>query len=152
MGTRRSAFTLAEILLAAGLITMVLLGLVGLTLGTVRSSQKSADLAAAHQIAKRELDRVIEQSMADSTFWDQEHLSTPWATDTVTVGTTEYEYEVFAQTLQNPSQGGALGTSSSPDNRLKKVDIELRWWGDAERDGYGKLSVRATRLVNEENP
>jgi hypothetical protein len=47
-----------------------------------------------------------------------------------------------------------LGTAGGgTENRLKKVDIIVTWWGShsQEHQGYGKLQVKQSRLVSEVN-
>ena len=51
--------------------------------------------------------------------------------------------------------GGPLG-GAIPNNRVKKVDILVWWWearsNNGQRQGYGKMQVQASRLVEEHAP
>ncbi len=138
-------------MVAVGLITVAILFLMGLTTAAVRSSNKSANLYPGYQVARKELARVTAAAATDPTFWDQDYLTTPWESGSLRVGNTEFNFEVFAQTLGDRTTGAPLGTATSANNRVKKVDIVVRWWG-GERQGHGELAVRATQLVNEEAP
>lgn len=142
---------MAELILAVGLITVAILFLVGLSTATLRASDKSSKLYPGYQVARKELDRVCSSAAGDPNFWLQDYLATPWESGSIRVGTTEFNFEIFARTLLDESTSAPLGTSTSANNRVKKVDIVVSWSG-GERQGQGQLRVRASQLVNEEAP
>ena len=141
-------FSLAELLLAFGLLTISILALGGLSLSAIKASQKSSDVVDASQVAVQQLARVSETAKADPSFWAADHQGTPYTNGTIKVGKTEFSYEIFSQTLQNAVTSQELGNGVA-GNRIKKMDIVVTWFGDAEREGYGKRSIRESCLVNE---
>lgn len=142
-------FSLGETLVAIGLLSIVILAMGLLSLTIIRSTTESNDRTAAAAVATSLLDRVILQGQEDPNFWDNDHLGTPYVEDKVKFGKIDYHYKVLAETVLN-SSGDPLG-EELPNNRLKRVTLELRWF-DTEsgaRQGYGDLSLSLSRLVNE---
>lgn len=142
---------MAELILAVGLITLTILFLLGLSTATLRASNKSANLYPGYQVARKELDRVAAAAAGDPAFWIQDYTASPWESGSVRVGGTEFTFEIFARTLIDQSSSAPLGTTTSAENRVKKVDVVVRWWG-GDRQGHGQLMVRASQLVNEVAP
>jgi len=149
---RRSkpGFTLAEVILAIGLVAVVILTVVGLTLAAIRSNTKAAVLGQATQVSDTLLKETIygvENDLPPGTrasFWA---AAGPWIPPKrVTMGGTEYEYNISV----NP-----VGGFATP-NRLAKVELHLFWWDSAaqggEREGYGRLELHVARLVHEVGP
>ncbi len=97
-------------------------------------------------MANQQLRKAAQAAAVDTTFWDSDHLAVPWASGSVNLGSTTYEYEVFDQTLLDDS-GQPLGESTS--TRVKKMDIVVTWFGQEARVGHGERVARASCLVNE---
>lgn len=145
---RRAGFTLMELLLSLGLIAVAILALMGMALVSVQARQKSFDTETAYQVAQNELQRIVDGALSDTPAGLQaaffEHSSSvPLESGTVTVGQTEFSFLVYVETLP----------FEAAPNRLKKVDVEVWWWGEkpGERQGMGRLSYRTSRLVDEPN-
>ncbi len=145
--TRRRAFTLAEVLLATAVLGATLLTLVSVCGLGLRANKKSIYALTAAQIAERQLDRWItravlndEPSGARRQFWTREGL---WKEGDETVGGVRYDYRILVSTVPHAGE-------DAPNNRLKKVDIEVSWL-DGERQGLGRLKEFGYRLVNEED-
>lgn len=156
--TARSAFTLAECVLALALLTMILLTLVGTTISSLRASEKSALLGPATQVSDSLMNRTLYQVANDlpagsnASFWGAAGL---WRGPIQeTIGGVNYEYVIYANTVLDAA-GGPLG-GAIPNNRVKKVDIRVWWWearsNNGTRQGYGKMEVQASRLVEEHAP
>lgn len=145
-------FSLAELLLSLGFIAIGVLTMIGLAVTSMRAGREATDSTTAVLVAQTELERNILAAQSDPNFWDNDHLATPYRSDSVIVDKTKFDYSIFAVTVMDGTD--ELGTSQGDDeNRLKKVDIVVNWWdsGTQERQGYGKLEVRQTRLVAEVN-
>lgn len=147
-------FTLAELLLAIGLLVILLITVALMTILGLRSNQKSLNHDQALQVAEKQLERVLETARLDQPpgtragFWGSDSPLTPYERDVTRLGNTDYTYAIYTQTVQDLTTGSALGGA---DNRVKKVDVVV-WWYDSDqssRQGYGRLSVRASRLTNE---
>jgi len=152
-------FTVIEVLLALTLVIIAVLTLLGLTTVSLRAHDESDDLVTASALC----DRLMEESIGSANrnqppgkradFWDKEWTVTPFETGQVKLGTLEYNYEIYAQTLTDLTTGTALGTQTGvTDNRVKKVDIHV-WWmvsdRTEQRQGYGALRTHQSCLVNE---
>ena len=144
----RRGFTVLELIVAMGIFSVLALTVTALAFSTLRANTKGSLTQEAEALAEAQLQKAIYQAQCDSPpgsaaqFWDTEGIVPPGQLS-VSVGPTEYQYILYANTV--PSVGG-------PGNRLKKVDLVMWWWtseADAARQGYGDLTVRATRLVSE---
>lgn len=141
--------SLAEIIVALGIITVLVLLLAALSFSALGSGQKSDDLGMAVQVAQQQLRKVAAQAKSDPNFWGSDYLATPWTTGSVKVGTTHFDFEVFAQTLMDQSSGQPLGGNPVNSNRVKKVDIVVSWDNDRHQAGRGRQSTEASCLVTE---
>lgn len=152
----QAGYSLAELLLAIGILAISVLSVLALSLRIAAASQKSNDLMVGEMMVDRLLDRVVAEVRNDkppgkkAKFWGTaDHL--PWSTGKFTADKTEFEYEIRARTLVN-AKGDTVGSSSSlSENRLKKVDVVVHWWDskNAGRPGYGRLTTQGSRLVSE---
>jgi Tfp pilus assembly protein PilV len=148
-------FSLAEMLVALGLISVAVLSVLALSISIAKGNQEGTDRATGAVVARQLVNRVLDRLRADipagtnADFWDNEHTSTPFDSGVFRSNNTDYQYKVYAQSVEDSSGVSVGGTT--PDNRLKKVDVIVWWWDSekTERQGYGKLEVRNTRLVSE---
>ena len=162
MGTRRLAFSLAEVLLAMGTIVLIILTVLALVISLNRGSRKSIDSSAAQFAVDQILNLVVESAHRDNgalhaNFWNIDYAApgAAFASGSVTANQTEFFYRVDAATVKDPLNNPLHGTSL-PFNRLKLVTVELNWWNPTpatpNRTGYGKLSTKVTRLIREKKP
>lgn len=145
---REVAFTLAEILLALGLISVSILTLMALSISTMKANRKSTYVVDASQVAMKLMAEVADRAAGDPGFWNSDFRTDPYEKGTHKAGRTEYEYRVFAQTLVDKQSGAELG-SAAPSNRVKKMDIVVEWQANSPGAGQGKRTVRGSCLVNE---
>lgn len=137
----RAGFTIAEVLLSLGLLTVVLLTLLGLATQALQSNRKNLDTAAGQLVADQALERIVydaEQS-ASAAVWGINSLTVPMSSTIVTMGSTPYNVTLYA----NDSLAVA-------GRRLKRVRATVIW-ADAPngKAGQGRLQVEAARLVHE---
>lgn len=155
MRISRRAFSLAELLVALGLISVAILGLLALSIALAKGNQEGIDKTIGGEVASQLTDRLVAQLRSDtppgtrSGFWNNDYTATPWDQGTFQNNGTTYNYKLYAETVRDtsgqPVGGGTAG------NRLKKVDVYV-WWWDSEtkaHQGYGELKVLSTRLVSE---
>ena len=155
MRRRRQAFSLAELLVALALISVAILSVLALSISVARGNREGVDKTVGTVVASQVLERLVDQLRADvppgtkATFWGGEFTGSPYDTGTIINNKTEYKYEIFARTVTDTS-GSSLG-GSTPDNRLKKVDITVYWWDSDSQShqGYGDLKVTVSRLISE---
>ncbi|MBT9582949.1 hypothetical protein IV102_06340 [bacterium] len=144
---QRQGFTVAEILLALALISVVVLTLIGLSLYSLNANRKSRDVSAGQLVAEQVLERLVYEADTSpaSPIWAQNSQSVAYAEQQVTV-----EPSVFNVTTYVSNVNDQAGTIFVAGRRLKRLEA-LVVWQDAQagKSGYGRLSVRATRLVNE---
>lgn len=142
-------------MVALGLISVALLAVLALSISVARGNREGVDKTVGNVVATQLIDRLIDQLRADrppgvkANFWGSDFIGSPFDQGTYTNNETEYQYKIFARTL-NDSTGTSIG-GVTPDNRLKKVDIEVFWWDSEtqDRQGYGELKVTASRLLSE---
>lgn len=158
MKHERTAFTLAEVLLALGVVVLTILATTAFTIAVLRATQKTTDQPVGTLVAERLLSEEIYRAQSDSppgaraSFWDNDWVSTPFRTGTVRRNETDYQYWIYAETVNDLTTGQPLGNGGTvTNNRVKKVDIAVSWFGaqGGTRGGYGRLLRTATRLVNE---
>lgn len=149
------AFSLGELLVALGLIAVAILSLIALSITIARSNRESIDNTVANTVASQLVERLIDQLREDTptgyreNFFANDYTTTPYDQGSLTNNNTEYKFKIFAKTI-NDTSGAAVGGATAK-NRLKKIDIEVRWWDSdvQSHQGYGELSVTASRLLGE---
>jgi len=139
---------------------ILILSIIAVTTAALSSDQKAEMRQIALAVATSELNRFAKQvalagSSARSSFWTATDSGTPevyagpGTIDTIKTSNTDFALTYYFQTVQNASGSGTLG-DGQPENRLRKVDLIVQWWGGEQgKPGYGKLSVQATRLIRE---
>jgi uncharacterized protein (TIGR02598 family) len=143
----QAGFSIAEVILALGLLSVAVLALIGLATTALQARQKSDDTVIAKQVAESQLTRVIELALDDeayrNSFFDASGTE-PFNEGNVTVGDTEYSFSISVNDLNLDVE----------PNRLVKVEAVVSWWGGEEsgRQGAGRLSTKLSRLVNEPTP
>ena len=152
------AFSLAEVLLSVGILAMALVALFNLAGSALKNSSRTENLALAGDVAELELNREIYGAIHDqpsgsrAQFWDNEFVSAPWRQGSTRVNGMDFQYSIYAQTLNDSLTGKPVGQTAATSNRIKKVDIVV-WWmhssAEPGRQGYGRLSTGACRIVNE---
>ncbi|MCA9793579.1 MAG: hypothetical protein KC910_17330, partial [Candidatus Eremiobacteraeota bacterium] len=106
-----------------------------------------AGSGAAAAVADGELSRVVRAATLDdppgelTRFWAQDYPTSgaAFSTGSVSAGGTAYDFEVHTQTVLSEPDG---------TNRIKQVLVTVTWWG-GQRQGHGRLSTQASRLVTE---
>lgn len=156
---RRRGFTLAELILSAGLITLAILMAVGIFTALLRSSQKSADRSSGSVVAGSVLQEEI-YSIFDGThptttknaFFGTDSPPGAPLLGTVTLNNTVFTYRIYHTTLQDVSGGGGSVGDLMGNNRVKRANITVWWWTSGstqQRTGYGFLRSSLTKLINE---
>lgn len=162
--SHKTAFTLAEVLLALGLITIAILALLAQDTYLLSSNQKLDDTTIACDVATSALARTTQQIERDqpanrlATAWASNDTLTPFAIGTERVGTTDYSYEVFITDVVNQTNGKILGSGSTgtenPDTRLKLLTVSVTWW-DQKKGGSsaarGSLKTEQSKLLKVTN-
>lgn len=147
-------FSLVELVLSIGVLTLTILTLAGFMTVTVRNREKAEVLSEASNEMERLLERTMTGVRSDTpagtrdSFMTQD-AETPWRAGSFKSGRTEYEYALRVQSV------GGVG-SEDLNNRLKRLEVELFWGSSQEsggaRQGYGMYRLVATRLVREVVP
>ncbi|GMU55979.1 MAG: hypothetical protein AMXMBFR33_51250 [Candidatus Xenobia bacterium] len=150
--SRQQGFSLSEIMIAIGAFVAAILIVLALSISLTRMNRETVDRSVATSLGTRVLERTLREirtsdvPVTQASFWQNDYpTGSPLATGTVRVGTTDFSYQITAMTVM--SGANPVG-SLAPDNRLKRVSIELEWYG-GERAGYGRTSARLTRLVRQ---
>lgn len=151
-GRSAAAFTLAEVLIAGFLMTVIILVLIGLSISLLRGTQKASDTTVAQVASEHILNSLIYDvqpgSPGYSTFWTPSSFSRP---GTYRMNRTDFSYQIDATSVVDGS-GTPVGNGFA-QNRLKQVQLSIYWWDSdqqtSSRDGYGKLEFHTIRLLAE---
>ena len=133
---RSLGLTMAEILMAIMLSSVLIVAVMVVLTQLMAGAQKSNDLAGGAVVAERLLTEIVNQPGSTAPGTVQGVLVTGESGDRVT----EYHYSTDTRVVDDAS---TVGTSY-----LVTVDV---WWEvtgkDSTRAGVGKLSTRLSRLV-----
>lgn len=151
-GRLAAAFTLAEVLIAGFLMTIIILVLIGLSISLLRGTQKASDTTVAQVASEHILNSLIYDvqpgSPGYSTFWSNSSYSRP---GNYRMNRTDFSYQIDASSVVD-STGTPIG-SGFAQNRLKEVQLSIYWWDSdqqaSSRQGYGKLEFHTVRLLAE---
>ena len=144
-----------ELLLALGLIAVTILSVLGLSIGIARSNQEGVDRTVGGVVATNLVKRLLSQVKSDNpsgttaNFWGQDSGSLAYEEGVYSNNNTDYNYKIFVLDVKDTA-GDPIGDAST-ENRLKKVDVRIAWWGSEgqARQGQGKLEVKLSRLISE---
>lgn len=152
---KSKGFSLAETVIAIGVVSGIFLVVAALFTQLFRSSQEDEDRVAAALIAQNVMTEKLqtifanlEPGLTKEQFFSQD---TPNFAGTVTLNKSVFHYRITHQTLTTAS-GNPLGGPASKNNRLKKMNA-LVWWGvsnpEEARMGSGQMKIEAIKLINE---
>ena len=153
----KKGFSLAEVLLAIGLAAVVLLALVGQNTMLLASNQKLDDTTVATDVAYSIIEQLSSEIQTDpvkrNDAFLQNNPTAVFDSGAVTVGNTDYLYEVYLSDVTDTASGAAVGSgpAGSHTTKLKKMDILVNWWADQQRQNMGNLSLRVSRLMKVSN-
>lgn len=137
--------TIAEAVVAFGLMSVLSLSVIGVFSKLLTASAKSSDQTAGRLLAKGVLDRALREGPPNwgvggnfSSFGGEAAL---YAHDSLSG--TSFVYQVL------PNE---VVTTTNSMGRLYEVTVTVTWWRDradagATREGVGRLSTELTRTV-----
>ncbi len=130
-------YSLAEVLLALGLASVLALTMMGLGLTAMAGGQKALDLSLAARLAHDLLQEQIYQAQSDSAsgFWTQNDDVVPFSQFNSKVGQQDYLVALYV-------------SDASANTNLKRCRLRVNWWGGNSRQGYGSLNTQAVRFVS----
>ena len=142
MSHRRSAFTVAELIVAIGFLAIIAVVVIGLFVRLTTSSSKSADQSVALEVASRLLDEYAGASPAS---WKDASSQQDLQTRDPGSSTTFY-YRLKSKQIDDTK--GLMGD-------LYRLDVDVYWWptnpnqlqATPNRRDYGKLQVHLARVV-----
>ncbi len=152
----RGGLSLAEVLVAIVILSVVLLSLIAVLGSSLKSDRKAFLMSGAANLADSELDRLLQSVKSDqpagtrAQFWDSDHPSSgePLRSGQVTVSHIQYSFAIYCQTVLDTS-GTPVG---DPNHRLKQVDIVVDWYrSTTAKLGQGETTYRQRRLFSEVN-
>lgn len=142
---RLRGFTIAEVLLALGLVTVAVLALLGLSLRSLQANRKVNDTLSGQLVADQAVERIVYQaeSSASDPVWSHA-VPAPYQSTTVTQGDSVFNVTVYATDVNDTGGGFIAG------KRLKLLEAEVTWQDAPNgKAGQGRLQVRTSRLVHE---
>lgn len=146
MRSRFFGLSLAEVILALGILAMAFFALLSVCTIGLRYNRQSINGLRAVTVADSEMGRTLAGVFHDkptgtnSTFWGKDWLypSDPYRKGNVQVGSDTFHYAIYAQTLVG------LGDAAE-GNRARKLDAYV-WWVETDS---GKHLCSCSRLLNE---
>ena len=159
---RQAGLTLAEVVLAMGLLSLILLTLVLALIQSYKSDAAMDSTEQAQLVAEEIFQRVSNDTRLGGTehdtFWsapDGQTWSPTWINgQTITRDGQDYQLTLSLQSVGNNSTGGQLGSGTDgtelADNRVKLVEIILDWQpAGPQSPGRGRESYSISHLVSE---
>lgn len=145
---QREGFTLAEVIVAMGILAVGLLTLLSVCSISLRYQRQSINALNAARVNDMMLERAMSGVVNDlpagesDSFWDAEYPypSTPYKRGEEKIGRETFQYAIYAVEVT-----GLGDPSLDPPNTLKKVDAYV-WW--AEEGQAGQKRTFTTRLMN----
>ncbi|MBI3928889.1 MAG: hypothetical protein HY319_25330 [Armatimonadetes bacterium] len=141
---RHRALTLAEVIMALGILALISLSIIGFFSKILTASAKSADLSAGRTLARQILDRAVREGPPN------------WGTRGALAGSEEihshdtanrlrYLYTVTPTLLTTPASDYPMGGAYN-------VQVVVYWWPDAadstgSRREVGRLWTRLNQVV-----
>lgn len=140
---RRSGFSLLEVVFAVALMGIALFVLLRVLVAGLVAQDKTSSFTAAHAVANRLLEREVRD--LESRPPDD---NSP-RTYEEKVGHTHFLCEVTSWDVANQVTGKPFGTANgADDNRLKMLQVRVRWGSDEVKTGAGKQEILVSRLAN----
>jgi len=132
----RVGLSLAEIMLAIGLLAILITVLIGLFLRLNLGATKTLDRTMALELANRILEEHSANSPQTWNFQDR------FRSEAIGRAPLDFEYKLDA-TL--------LSATNNPMGDLYRLDVDVSWWPEVDksrpRRDYGVLSLRLSRVV-----
>lgn len=133
------AVTLAEILIALGLLVVVVLLAIALGISSLRTNQKGSDLTVGSAWGTQILENFV-YGLPDSNgpFWSSSSYTSPYQTDNIQLSNTAYQARLFIADM------GTLGTGT------KLVTVNVTWGNGTvgqSKAGVGLQSTSISRLL-----
>lgn len=148
---RSPGFSLAELIVALGIMGLALLVLFSVLATGNRSQRKMQDEDAAYRLADQEMSRLIYSLENDSppgvkaSFWasDFPPSGPSWRGSKVQFNRTDYDYQIHTETLLDTTSGVPLG---APGGQLKLIHVAVSWW---KGQNFGQTLITVRRLVRQ---
>lgn len=133
---RSSGLSIAEIVLALGLLGVLITALLGLFTQLLASSTKNVDQSTAIQIAEDALDDCARR---DPALWSLDTQKVIYSHSTES--NAPMRCKVTAQLVNG---------SDNPMGDLYRVEASVTWWGQSQgksREGFGQQEVHLNRML-----
>lgn len=167
---RKKGFTLPEVLLAIGLISVALMAMIAHGTVLMKATQKVDNRSAASGVARSYLDGLAQGVLLDKPAGMrakvrlQDKADVSFEVIKPKVGNTEYTVTSYISTVRHAGTGSKqpIGTPLTGDatksTQLKNVRVLVTWW-EPEDDGhggtrleYGNLEYSTSRLLKVSSP
>lgn len=129
--------SLAEVLIAMGLIVVAILTSIALSISASRSHQKSGDLALANGYASQVMDDFLYGLPASSDpFWGNTSFSDPYLQDQVNLGGKDFNADLHLESLASVTPG------------LLRCTVNVTWQSGVQgQAGQGLQVTQVSRLI-----
>ncbi len=136
--------TLAEVILALGLLAVVGLIVVGVFTKSMGAQSKSSHATVGRLLAESIAEKAV---LIGPPNWGMADIDIP-ETETVRLQNSDSE-ETYTYDIDEFVVRGATATNSL--GVLYLIEITVSWWGEDDRVGMGKNFVKTARVVYHEN-
>ena len=149
---RHEGFSLAEVLLAIGLVSIALLALVAQGTVLVGASQKQENRTAGIDVARSIIAQEQAKLFNDASAFSHSSVVNPLSQGIEQVGATDYNWELYLIDIADADTGEPVGTGpagAESSTKLKRMEVRVSWWNQDNpvRQGVGKLETRLAQLV-----
>lgn len=139
---KHMGFSLMELMVSVGIMSVTLLLVLAVFTGSMKASQKTTDLTAgvivAETVLTKDVYNIMNQVDKEADKSAKEHLENGGvvASGIKNLNNTTFVWELNSTKVSN-SDSGASASGTAIDNKLMKLDVVV-WWGKsgAEVDSY----------------
>jgi hypothetical protein len=141
--------SLAEVVLAVGLLTIIAVTVAGVFTHLLNASAKTTDVTAGRTLARRILDRGVragpDKDWGFPDTWPTVPVDRKEATQIMTVQASETQSEFF-YSLHWELLKPADDLEDGIDRQIFFVEVEVTWWGTDSKQGRSELGRLSTKI------
>ena len=141
---KRIGFSLLELMVSVGIMSVTLLLVLAVFTGSMKASQKTTDLTAgvivAETVLTKDIYNIVNQveKEADKGAFEKLKKGGIVASGIKNLNNTTFVWELNSTRIDSTDSGTSVG-GTTIDNQLVKLDVVV-WWGKSGKDYVGEYS------------